>query len=98
MQGGQAIKSASVKCVGVFLMPSVLVALEESLSSLSQWRATVDGHRHTDETTDHVHIPLKSLLLPLACVAVFETDFSPTHTRQYALKTLKNMRTLQPVF
>ena len=25
------MKSASVKCVGVFLMPSVLVALEESL-------------------------------------------------------------------
>ena len=65
-------------------MPSVLVALEESLSSLSQWRAAVSGHQHTaDETTDHV--PLKSLLLLLVCLAVFETSetrLSPIQTRQ----------------
>lgn len=61
-------------------MPSVLVALEESLSSLSQWRAAVSGHQHTDdEITDHV--PLKSLLLPLACVAVFETKLLRTLSR-----------------
>lgn len=65
-------------------MPSVLVALEESLSSLSQWRAAISGRQHNDETTDIV--PLKSLLLPLACVAVFETSIGPIHTRQYVLK------------
>ena len=66
-------------------MPSVLVALEETLSSLSRWRAAVSGYQHTaDETTDHV--PLKNLLLPLACVAVFETKLSRTPTRQYVFK------------
>ena len=79
------MKSVSVKCVGVFLMPSVLVALEESLSSLSHWRVAVSGHHHTeDEITDHV--PLKSLLLPLACVAVFETNLSPTQSGRYVPK------------
>ena len=81
------MKSASVKCVGVFLMPSVLVALEESLSSLSQWRAAISGRQHiAHETTDH--LPLKSLLLPLACVAVFETKLSPTPTKRYVLKLI----------
>lgn len=91
------MKSASVKCIGVFLMPSVLVALEESLSSLSHWRAAVSGHQHTDdETTDH--LPLKSLLLPLACVAVFETNLSPTQRGRYVPQcthfTIKDVKTL----
>jgi hypothetical protein len=62
-------------------MPSVLVALEESLSSLSQWRVAVSGHQHTG---DEAHVPLsKSLLLPLACVAVFQTKLSPAQGRRY---------------
>ncbi len=66
-------------------MPSVLVVLEESLSSLSQWRAAISEHQYTDdETTDHV--PLKSLLLPLACVAVFETKPSPAQSGRYVLE------------
>ena len=96
------MKFASVKCVGVFLMPSVLVALEESLSFLSHWRAAVSGHHHTDdETTDHNNntiIPLKSLLLPLACVAVFETNLSPTQSGRYVLQcthfTIKDVKNL----
>ena len=71
-------------------MPSVLVALEESLSSLSQWRTAVDGHQHaTDETT--AHVPLENLLLLLACMAVFETKLSATVSKEYVLK---NMHTL----
>ena len=79
-------------------MPSILVALEESLSSLSHWRAAVCGHHHTDdEITDH-NVPLKSLLLPLACVAVFETNLSPTQSRWYVLQcthfTIKDLKSL----
>ena len=82
-------------------MPSVLVALEESLSSLSQWRAAVNGYQHTtDATTDHV--PLKNLLLPLACVAVFETKLSRTPTKEYVVKlracTLQNQGHKKPKF
>ena len=98
------MKTASVKCVGVFLMPSVLVALEESLSSLSHWRAAVSGHHHTDdEITDHNNnsVPLKNLLLPLACVAVFETNLSPTQRGRYVLQcthfTIKNVKTVYTV-
>ena len=97
------MKSASVKCIGVFLMPSVLVTLEESLSSLSHWRAAVSGHHHTDEideTTDHNNniVPLESLLLSLACVAVFETNLSPTQSGRYVPQcthfTIKDVKSL----
>lgn len=85
MQEDQRLKTIVVRLVGVFLMSSVLSTLKEVLSSLLQWRTTVRGHRQYSDDTTMEYVPLEHILLPLACVAVFEANLSPTTDRYTVL-------------
>lgn len=97
-QDSQKPKTFLVTFVGLFLMPSVLSALRNSLSSLSHWRASVSGQDFINDDTKTHHIPLESLLLPLACLAVFEVDHPTTVERYVSCMSIKPLYAYQWFF
>ena len=77
------IKPFSLKLIGLYLMSSVLSTLKASLSSLEHWRAAVGGGSTSGaEKGESEHLPLENLLLPLACLAVFQIKVSSPASKQ----------------